>query len=205
MHPPRSLPFSSWEINWHHFTRSDDFFLLLSTFICWTCFLAVAALATVTTSYCHRATIQSLKSFKRRKTAALTTWQWYIRWLSSKLSNSSKQEGFFPFLFMSTCTVDGFHLSIWSSFPDRNIVCFLLFPFSPSQLPYMAYGRTMVVEAVSPPLLPCWVMFATTTTTYVPPSGFSTKLCANCLMLNSSPRLVLLGILYDNIRLVALL
>ena len=59
------------------------FFLLLSTFICWTCFLAVAALATVTTSYCHRATIQSLKSFKRRKTAAaaaaLTTWQWYIR------------------------------------------------------------------------------------------------------------------------------
>ena len=106
---------------------------------------------------------------------------------------------------MSTCTVDGFHLSIWSSFPDRNIVCFLLFPFSPSQLPYMAYGRTMVVEAVSPPLLHCWVMFATTTTTYVPPSGFSTKLCANCLMLNSSPRLVLLGILYDNIRLVALL
>ena len=63
----------------------------------------------------------------------------------------------------------------------------------------MAYGRTMVVEAVS------LGNVATTTTTYVPPSGFSTKLCANCLMLNSSPRLVLLGILYDNIRLVALL
>ena len=64
--------------------------------------------------------IKKIAFFNLEKETVLPSWLLTTVFFSS----SGEQEGFFPFLFMSTCTVDGFHLSIWSSFPDSNIVFF---------------------------------------------------------------------------------
>ena len=65
--------------------------------------------------------VKKIAFFNLEKETVLPSWLLTTVFFSS---SSGEQEGFFPFLFMSTCTVDGFHLSIWSSFPDSNIVFF---------------------------------------------------------------------------------
>ena len=121
--------------------------------------------------------LDSEKQRRYKKDRVFQSWKETVlpSWLLTTVffsSSSREQEGFFPFLFMSTCTVDGFHLSIWSSFPDSNIVFFFPRRFA-APFPAHLYGL--------------WKNNGRVDVCYHLLSYYSTKLCANCLMLSLLP------------------